>query len=237
MRYNWYSIGERIRECRTKAGYSQEQLASKMDVILLSNENDDRPLSRGLVGRWENGQPIKKVEHVAALAEVFKCDIGYILCEYDTKHAKDAEINSMTGLPPVVTDRLIEYKQEESHFLEVISLLLMDENLLQQIFDCTLSNYVETSKKQSDLVNDHLSDLMSSGHLLSPRQMILSPEKLEEIDSIMLYDRLKEFIGNARTLRKAAEDGGLLPFEYREILSSIKSASPAPKVAPNSAPK
>lgn len=53
------TLGEKIRECRTRAGLSQEQLAERMDV------------TRQAVGKWESGQSAPGAEKLQRLADLF----------------------------------------------------------------------------------------------------------------------------------------------------------------------
>ncbi len=52
-------LGERIRKLRKERGYSQQQLAIKLN------------LSQGAVSQWENGQTTPQSEQLSALADIF----------------------------------------------------------------------------------------------------------------------------------------------------------------------
>ena len=63
-------IGQRIRDERKKAGLTGTQLAVKMSV------------EQSTISAWENGKTIPPVEKLFALAQVFRCDVGYLLGDY-----------------------------------------------------------------------------------------------------------------------------------------------------------
>lgn len=63
-------IGQRIRDERKKAGLTGTQLAVKMSV------------EQSTISAWENGKTIPPVEKLFALAQAFRCDVGYLLGDY-----------------------------------------------------------------------------------------------------------------------------------------------------------
>lgn len=60
------SLGERITELRTAAGFTQNQLAKAMEV------------SRQAVSKWETGQSVPDPVKMIHLAEVLETDIEYL---------------------------------------------------------------------------------------------------------------------------------------------------------------
>ena len=68
------TIGERIREERTKAGLSQEQLAGKLGV------------SRSAVAKWESGNGIPDIDNLITLSDMFSITIDELIRDdYDLK--------------------------------------------------------------------------------------------------------------------------------------------------------
>ena len=57
------TIGEKIREQRKKKGYSQEDLAKRVNV------------TRQTVGKWESGSTDPSSENIACLNAAFGCDL------------------------------------------------------------------------------------------------------------------------------------------------------------------
>lgn len=91
-RYNHTAIGARIRQCRKEAGYSQKNLVSALQDIDAGIKVDGlRNLEYGKFGDL-------RLSQVLGLCEVLHCDIGYLLCEYDSKTLAADEITAYTGL-------------------------------------------------------------------------------------------------------------------------------------------
>ncbi len=70
------NIGEKIKDCRMKAGLSQEQLAEKLHV------------SRQAVTKWENGRGIPDIANLIALSDEFDMSLDELLKEDGTVKKK-----------------------------------------------------------------------------------------------------------------------------------------------------
>lgn len=90
-------IGERIRQCRKAAKLTQDQLAAKI-TILLSAEDQGDGVNQSAVSAWETGNQLPPIKRLIALSEIFKCDIAYLLCDYDEKNKNVSDISNITGL-------------------------------------------------------------------------------------------------------------------------------------------
>ena len=60
-------VSERIRELREKSGYSQSQLAKKIDV------------TRSSVNAWEMGLSAPTTQYIVALSKLFHVSADYLL--------------------------------------------------------------------------------------------------------------------------------------------------------------
>lgn len=67
-------ISEQIRKLREQAGYSQAQLAKKLDV------------TRSSVNAWEMGISAPTTQYVVAMAKFFHTSTDYLLGMDDTLH-------------------------------------------------------------------------------------------------------------------------------------------------------
>lgn len=69
------SIGERLYELRSSAGYSQEQAAELLGI------------SRQAVSKWESGQGKPDIDNIIRLAEIYHVTTDFILlgAESDSK--------------------------------------------------------------------------------------------------------------------------------------------------------
>ena len=84
---NKVETGKRIKNLREEAGYnSQESFAEKLGY------------SRQTVAKWENGKTMPTLDTLYDIVSVLDCDMGYLLCLYDTRYFKHAEICRETGL-------------------------------------------------------------------------------------------------------------------------------------------
>lgn len=182
MLYSWHIIGDRIRANRKENGLSQEQLAEYLEQITT------KPTKRQTVAGWENGKPIKKLEQLTALCEIFDCDMSYLLCECDSKHIRTQDISSSIGLSEKAIDTLISLRKIGSHLPGTISKIIEDKKLLYQIHDCCSADY-----SNSDFETSY-NELFSS----SRRQVVLSPEKMEQVNLMMLYNTLRDFVNEYR---------------------------------------
>lgn len=90
MKYNLKAIGKRIKKERVAAGLKiQGQLAEKLGYSIYS---------RQVVGNWENGKTMPCLNDMLSMCEIFNCELGYLLCEYDCKTRKATDIQQTTGL-------------------------------------------------------------------------------------------------------------------------------------------
>ena len=93
MKYNFADIAVRIRDIRKNNGLSQEQLIGEL------KNKYDFSISRNTLSKIENGE--KKFftfDFLYTFAEMFDCDIGYLLGEYEEKKQEAHQICSATGL-------------------------------------------------------------------------------------------------------------------------------------------
>lgn len=61
------NLAQRLQDLRKNAGYSQEEVAERLDV------------SRQAVSKWESGQGNPEVENIIKLAEIFHVSTDFIL--------------------------------------------------------------------------------------------------------------------------------------------------------------
>lgn len=188
MSYSWYMIGERIRSCRKEKGWTQEQLAASIADIT------NTELKRQTVAGWENGKPVKKIEQLKAMCDLFGCDTGYLLCEYDCKHVLTDQLGSMLGLTAEAVDALIEYRRQGSKCSRIACDLIEDRDLLLRIFDCCNADYENrfTGEIEVSGIKDYFQGAGGS------RKIHIMPDKLKELDFMLLYDDLKKFVASHR---------------------------------------
>ena len=120
------------------------------DDLLDYLKRQGAPLSRGTLSKIENGSILGfDLNLLIALCNLFDCDMGYLLCEYDERHRVTAEVCEKTGLSESAVVRLSQEIQRENNFsrvlwdgllpLEVISDLLCDEEFWRVLYNLSYS--------------------------------------------------------------------------------------------------
>lgn len=79
-------MGTRIRQERNKKHWKQEELAAQIEP----------PVSRALIGRWENGQSFPDVSEARQMAALFGVSFGW-LCGVPTECRCSASNPQVTG--------------------------------------------------------------------------------------------------------------------------------------------
>lgn len=183
MLYSWYIIGDRIRKNRKEKGLSQEQLAEYLEQITTN------PIKRQTVAGWENGKPIKKIEQLTALCEIFDCDMAYLLCECDSKRIVSQQVAPVLGLSEKALDNLITANKNQNPYVRILSALLEDESILQYISKCTTADY------------GHISTHIEIPDPFSPKRthpVLISPQDICTGDKMQLYNILCNFVDEQR---------------------------------------
>lgn len=89
MKYDKTAIGKRIRKERKLAGFTQSEFAEK---LYLSAE------SRQRITKWESGNVLPDLNYLLKMCDLFECELGYLLCEYDCKTRLTTDIQKEIGL-------------------------------------------------------------------------------------------------------------------------------------------
>ncbi len=101
MEYNWNVIGERIRKERKKKGYTQADIC---DYLVKG---------RNTVSDWENGRcSTLSVDELVKLCRLFDCEIGYLLCEYDTPYRVQSDIATEMQLSIKAVENITRMKDK-----------------------------------------------------------------------------------------------------------------------------
>lgn len=95
MTYNLDEMGARLKAARAEMGYSMEYVAEACGVKQYQT-----------ISKWESGNNTPSIDKLMKLAELYGCDIGYLLGEYDCKHRISADIKVETGLQENVIEQL-----------------------------------------------------------------------------------------------------------------------------------
>ena len=151
MKYSSITVGERIRQARKELGWSQDKL-----IALLRSNQYNAGVSRTTLVAIESGEEGKTLDNVSlrtlcAMCDLFDCDMGYLLGEYDEKHRVAAEVCDATGLSETAVQRLsseLTYskqlpptvRKDSVQPIEILSNLLSDSEfwrVLNNLSVCT----------------------------------------------------------------------------------------------------
>ena len=155
MKYNYENIGKRIaKERKEYCHFTQD------DLLLNLSRYYGVGMCRNTLSAIENGKYHDyDIDFLIALCELFNCEMGYLLCEYDEKRRIKADIKETTGLESDVIDIILSMK----HSFLKLSLLndLLKNDYFLAIID--LLHIVDYHKKKCDelenkIVSDHKSD-------------------------------------------------------------------------------
>lgn len=95
-------IGARIAmERKASSGIrSQTDLAEKVSDVLSRGALPEVPetVGQSTISNWESGKVMPPIDKLCCLAEIFECDVGYLLCDYDERTRDIADASAVTGL-------------------------------------------------------------------------------------------------------------------------------------------
>ena len=110
-------VGSKIKSCRREKDWTQDELAEKVACV------------RQTISKWENGQLNFTVDELVRLCNVFDCDMGYLLGEYETKKHVAADIQKETGLSESAIEILRDNQKcaPENSLISTINFLIEQE--------------------------------------------------------------------------------------------------------------
>lgn len=117
MKYNFKEIGLRIRAERKAAGFKSQD-----DLIDCLRNKYGYSISRNTLSAIEKGKTNHyDVELLADLCELFNCEMGYLLCEYECKTGRNTDISAATGLSEEAIEKLSAYKNSNVFFSKALT--------------------------------------------------------------------------------------------------------------------
>ncbi len=95
MAYKTAIIASRLKDARKSMGYSLEYVAEACEIQQYQT-----------VSKWESGSTTPSLDKLLLLCELYGCDVGYFVGEYDCMTRKNADIKAETGLSEDVIKQL-----------------------------------------------------------------------------------------------------------------------------------
>lgn len=106
MIYNLEDIGNRIKTERKSHHMSQDELCEYIATETYHS------CTRPTLSKWEKGESMPSVDILLKLCELFDCELGYLLCEHDTKKRVNQSIQDVTGLSENAIECLSQWNSE-----------------------------------------------------------------------------------------------------------------------------
>ena len=147
MKYDldWKQIGQRLKERRKLLGYTQAYVG---DIIFSEKDDSGKcPDHARTVSNHESGQPFK-FETLLKYCDIYDCDLGYLLGDYDESTHDLHFICSETGLSEEAVNRL-----RDEYFLPYMS--EEKEPTKKKIDPLILAEYRELASKLILQIYDH----------------------------------------------------------------------------------
>ena len=102
-KYDYIKIGKRIRSERRKAGFArQDDFAEALGFSIFSRQT---------ISKWERGKDLPDLDVLLKMCNLFRCELGYLLCEYDYKTRVVTDIHQAIGL----SEKAIQVLQTLNH--------------------------------------------------------------------------------------------------------------------------
>lgn len=149
-----------INENKTKTGKRISELREKAGYKTIEKFADELGYSRQTVAKWENGNAMPTLDQLCDIVSLLECDIGYLLCLYDTRYFEHADICKTTGLSEKAVNILTAAQSNDkadiiSHMIEsphgiwdLIIKVLSSRYLYQSIKNNPFSSAADKAYKQ-----------------------------------------------------------------------------------------
>lgn len=115
--FNISQFGARLKQERKSMDLSMDELGEKLNI------------TRQTLSNWEKGESSPTVGDLLNMCEIFHCDFGYLVGEYDCRTRESTDIQKLTGLSEDAIKEIISwfhlYGSESTDLLS--NLMVSDE--------------------------------------------------------------------------------------------------------------
>ena len=171
------SFGEKLKRIRTKCGLTQGKFADEMNISLDTVKN------------WEQGYNYPSIDMLVSISEYFKCDLDYLIGQQSMPNKEFSHIADMIGISERAAALLVNAKEQSNPITEVLSELIENYSLLENIYSCSTANYGSVGT---------FIDVSDPFQPKGKRSMFVTPQKVRQADSMDLFNNLQEFVDNLR---------------------------------------
>lgn len=173
------TVGNRIRKEREKIGLKKSDFLPR----IYKSETSHKTLTA-----WENGERLPDTDSLALMAELFDCDMGYLLGDYAEHHRVTADICTETGLTEKAVDVILQYKNQNPEYIKSLNFLLESDN-----FESVLSSICEYSETLHLLKGLEMIKAKRIGSANSTREYKPDINLLDRISKELDNSDLKEY--------------------------------------------
>lgn len=171
------SFGDKLKKLRNIRGLTQEKFADEMNISLDTVKN------------WEQGYNYPSIDMLISISEYFKCDFDYLIGQQATPNKEFAHVADMIGISEEAAALLTKAKAQGNPITEVLSELIEDRVLLDNIYSCSTANYGSVST---------FVDVEDPFQAKGKRSMFVTPQKVRQADAMDLFNNLQEFVDSLR---------------------------------------
>lgn len=143
-------IGALIKKERENKGMSQQALGEKIGY------------GRDQIRKWEQGKLSPSMYDLVKMCEIFDCDYGYLVGDYDLRTREATDVHEVTLLSEKAIIELLEMKKSPEILFFVENLLTVSHEKLQKLsnayfaYTCVrnaIQPSIEKNKSQLESVN------------------------------------------------------------------------------------
>lgn len=230
-KYQFISIGEKIRELR-KGNQDTKSQEAFIDVL---KEQYDFPISRNTLSRIENGDMTAfSLDFLLCVCDLFNCDIGYLLGEYEEATAAANKICEITGLSEKAVEKLheISLKNNITANSDTLSTLIEDEDFkyflallsAKMCYDNNSLKTIETGNARIEIKTSAITnyEIERSISEISSKMKSKFSEKYKTVDERETYLFCQKMCGFAYGLLK---ENRITEQEYNIIIAEYKKGN------------
>ena len=177
-------LGIRIKELRKMKNLTQMDLANAIDVSLDTVKN------------WEQGYNYPTIDKLVYLTHFFKCNIDFLFGNQAQPIKLISDIADCTGISYNSVQQLIHDHNNNNPIVPLISELIANKTLLEQLSVCCASDYGFIST---------IANVVYDPFTKKERSFIVDPESLRKIGLLNLFTVLTDFIDQHPSRQEADE--------------------------------
>lgn len=105
-------VGQRIEKERKRLGISQKDLLTR----IFKSEKSHKTLAS-----WEKGERLPDLDSLVLMADLFHCDVGYLLGDYNEHTRTSADVVKETGLSEAAVDLILKIAAVNQNLSKALS--------------------------------------------------------------------------------------------------------------------